>query len=200
MTAGQADDFEDLVDFVLPILPPYEFAVYTLLLRRRTNSTVRIGVRTIAEAVGQGTRANKPNYRHVQKKLLNLVAQGFVVKRDTNWEGTLYEVRSPREVPVVAELMSTAHECTEQEPDYFTDPALRAELFDRDRWRCKYCGELLSEETATLDHVQPRHLGGSNDPMNLATCCLMCNSIKSGRTFEESAADILKDLAARRSS
>jgi len=82
--------------------------------------------------------------------------------------------------------------------NHYRDPALRARLFERDAWRCRYCGELLTAETATLDHVLPVSKGGADDPENLATACLMCNSIKSGRTYEDAAADILTALQVRR--
>lgn len=52
-------------------------------------------------------------------------------------------------------------------------------------------GEKVAVETATLDHRIPVSAGGSNDPENLATACLMCNSIKSGRSIEDAAMDIL---------
>ena len=56
----------------------------------------------------------------------------------------------------------------------------------------------VDEATATLDHVTPRSKGGSNSPANLSTCCLMCNSIKSGRTYEEAAPDILAAIRSGR--
>ncbi|MGH7208097.1 MAG: HNH endonuclease [Nitrospiraceae bacterium] len=82
--------------------------------------------------------------------------------------------------------------------NYFRDPDLRKELFDRDKWVCRYCGERLSAENATLDHLVPVSKGGADSPENLATCCFLCNSIKSGKTYEESAPAILTSLQQRK--
>ena len=60
-------------------------------------------------------------------------------------------------------------------PPYETTVYLRTELLERDRWRCKYCGDLVTPDPTTLNHVS----------------CLMCNSIKSGRTYEPAAPQIL---------
>lgn len=74
---------------------------------------------------------------------------------------------------------------------HYSDPELRRQIFERDRWSCQYCGEALTGEDATLDHIIPTSAGGTDDPANLATACLICNSIKSGRTLEEAAPQIL---------
>jgi hypothetical protein len=85
------------------------------------------------------------------------------------------------------------------QPNYFEEPVRRLELFERDGWQCGYCGETVTATTATLDHVIPQSLGGPHTAENLTTACLTCNSIKSGRTFEEAAPKILVELARRRS-
>ncbi len=54
----------------------------------------------------------------------------------------------------------------------------RLAIYRRDDHRCVYCGEDLAAAVATLDHVTPCELGGSNDARNLVTCCLSCNSSK----------------------
>ncbi|MGH9044244.1 MAG: HNH endonuclease [Acidimicrobiales bacterium] len=105
----------------------------------------------------------------------------------------------PDDVPAVAERKASAV-TPEEEPDYCEDPQLRATLLERDGWRCRYCGEVLTTSNATLDHVIPRSLDGPNTVENLVAACLACNSIKSGRTYEEAAPQLLADLARRRSS
>ena len=54
----------------------------------------------------------------------------------------------------------------------------RLAIYARDDHRCVYCGADLAAQVATLDHVRPRELGGSNQESNLVTCCLGCNSAK----------------------
>lgn len=69
---------------------------------------------------------------------------------------------------------------------------------DRDKWTCRYCGEAVTTATATLDHIVPQSCGGPSTPENLTTTCRTCNSIKSGRTYDEAAPEILAALVRRR--
>lgn len=41
--------------------------------------------------------------------------------------------------------------------------------------KCSYCGTQLLLETATIDHVIPKHLGGTDDDENLTLACERCN-------------------------
>lgn len=191
----------DLIDEVLPTIPPYEFALYALLLRMTgfQGGKVRIGKRSIGVRLGKGTRSSRSNYQHIGEKLDSLASAGFLSIGDTAREGTLYEVRVPDDIAAVRERKMTAL-LAEEEPDYYEDPALRESLLERDGWRCRYCGEAVSSGTATLDHLIPRALSGPNTADNLATACLTCNSIKAGRTYEEAAPRILEALVRRRSS
>jgi hypothetical protein len=200
MGEDQASDLlMTVVDVVLPMLKPYEFSLYLLLLRASEfrGGEVRIGKRTISARLGKGTRSTQGNYQHITEKLNTLAEAGFISIGDSTREGTRYLVLLPDAVPAVREVLA-ASELSEQERDYFTDPALRNELIERDKWTCRYCGETVTTKTATLDHVIPQSLGGLSTPENLTTACLTCNSIKSGRTYEEAAPDILAALVRRR--
>lgn len=54
----------------------------------------------------------------------------------------------------------------------------REQIFERDRYRCVYCGQLFSAEELTVDHVQPRSRGGDRSGGNLVTACMGCNRLK----------------------
>jgi hypothetical protein len=54
----------------------------------------------------------------------------------------------------------------------------RKEIFERDAYRCVYCGTQLPAEELTLDHVQPRVRGGDRSEGNLVTACEACNTLK----------------------
>jgi len=54
----------------------------------------------------------------------------------------------------------------------------RNEIFERDGYRCVYCGVQLPAEELTLDHVQPRVRGGDRSEGNLVTACRACNTLK----------------------
>lgn len=64
----------------------------------------------------------------------------------------------------------------------------RMEIFERDGWKCVYCGAPLirgngtsQPNAATLDHIKPRSKGGWDNLENLATACRKCNSRKGVR-------------------
>jgi len=71
--------------------------------------------------------------------------------------------------------------------------AARLELFETHR-RCQYCGRVLSENTATLDHKVPVHRGGLDEPANWALACAPCNNAKSGWTLDEWKERFLRGL------
>jgi hypothetical protein len=57
----------------------------------------------------------------------------------------------------------------------------RNRIFERDEFRCVYCGEQFPVEELTLDHVQPRVRGGDRSESNLVTACKACNTLKGQR-------------------
>lgn len=60
---------------------------------------------------------------------------------------------------------------------------IRQAIFDRDGWRCVYCG--ASEGPFECDHIFPISRGGTNDKSNLATACKPCNRSKAAKTLLE---------------
>ena len=190
---------EQFVDFLMPELTPHEASLYIFLLRnsylKNEKLDVRIGQRTIAVKYGQGPMKSVPSRQHILRQLKMLEGKGAIKIGDTNREGTLYTVILPKDCPSVLEKMSKT---IKSEEDYFTDPNRRKEIFERDKWVCYYCGEEVAEKNATLDHLVPQSKGGKHTKDNLKTCCLMCNAIKSGKTYEEAAPFLLKNIRERK--
>lgn len=60
----------------------------------------------------------------------------------------------------------------------------RREVFLRDNYTCQYCGTQTKD--LTLDHVVPKHRGGTHTWENLVSACKACNHRKGGKTLEES--------------
>jgi hypothetical protein len=192
---------EQFVDYLLPELTPYEASVYLYLLRnsfmRNSNLEVRVGKRTIAAGFGKGSRGAKTNYEHISQILKNLEKIECIKVGNTNRDGTLYIINLPRNVPLVEDKLDRLLP-TDIEEDYFTDKDNRTIIFERDKWLCQYCGEKLTPKNATIDHYIPQSDGGKHNRDNLRTCCLVCNSIKSGKTFEEAAPFLLKNIQQRK--
>lgn len=63
-------------------------------------------------------------------------------------------------------------------------PQRRREVYERDGYRCRYCGR-EPHSKITLDHVLPKQAGGPNTPWNLVCCCWPCQKRKKNRTPEE---------------
>ena len=192
---------EQFVDYLLPELTPYEASLYVYLFRnsflRNGTAEVRVGKRTIATGYGKGSRGDSTNYAHVSKILQRLEQKGCIRVGDTNRYGTLYVVILPEDVPLVAEKIASVLG-RGAENNYFTDANKRREVFERDNWICQYCGEKVNQRNATLDHFTPKSKGGDDSKDNLRACCLLCNGIKSGKTYEEAASLLLKSIQERR--
>lgn len=61
----------------------------------------------------------------------------------------------------------------------------RNQIFERDEYRCVYCGEQCDADELTLDHVQPRVRGGDHSEGNLVTACKACNTLKGPRRLSQ---------------
>ena len=53
--------------------------------------------------------------------------------------------------------------------------ATRKQVFERDKYRCVYCGTHLD---LTIDHIVAESKGGSHELDNFQTLCRSCNSMK----------------------
>lgn len=55
---------------------------------------------------------------------------------------------------------------------------VRVRVFQRDNFKCVFCGRGAESTTIELDHIHPVTLGGTNDIENLQTLCADCNAGK----------------------
>lgn len=61
-------------------------------------------------------------------------------------------------------------------------PALRWQVFQRDRWKCVACGRSSHDDVILhVDHILPRSRGGTDSLDNFQTLCDRCNIGKSNR-------------------
>ncbi|HAK59658.1 MAG TPA: HNH endonuclease [Nitrospiraceae bacterium] len=68
----------------------------------------------------------------------------------------------------------------------------RANIYQRDRYRCQYCGKKHHSEDLTFDHVIPLVQGGDTTWENIVTACLTCNNKKGGRTPREARMRLIR--------
>lgn len=67
----------------------------------------------------------------------------------------------------------------------------RQTLFQRDNFRCAYCGETFERRALTVDHIIPRAKGGTTTWNNTTSACFDCNSKKADMTPEEAGMRLL---------
>ncbi len=68
----------------------------------------------------------------------------------------------------------------------------RLNIFARDKRTCQYCGKVFLRSGLNLDHVIPRHRGGTSNWENVVCCCVACNKAKGGRTPSEAGMKLLR--------
>lgn len=61
--------------------------------------------------------------------------------------------------------------------------SLRNVVFDRNGFKCTYCGD--EKDPFECDHIHPVAKGSSHDLSNLTTACKRCNASKRDRTIDE---------------
>lgn len=69
--------------------------------------------------------------------------------------------------------------------------SLRRSVFERDQFRCRYCGTKPQRYNRVIDHIVPVSQGGRNLLENLATSCRRCNHLKGARLLEASGMKLL---------
>lgn len=64
-------------------------------------------------------------------------------------------------------------------------PKLRFEIFKRDAFTCRYCGQTTPQVVLEIDHIVPVAEGGTNESQNLVTACYECNRGKGAIPLDE---------------
>ena len=66
----------------------------------------------------------------------------------------------------------------------------RKNLMIRDNHTCQYCGKKL--QPLTIDHVIPKHYGGTDSWENLVVACQICNHKKGNHTPEQAGMELIQ--------
>lgn len=183
-----------IIDYLQPILKPYEAAIYWHLFRRAVLGAGQQYVRASTRGLRYGVivsssgQSAELSYASVQDALAGLEEKRAISKAgDTNRDGTLYKINLPEEIPICQAEMArrnveqTATVDEKRELDYYNIAENRLKVFERDGYKCHYCTKQLTRFTATLDHIQPVSKGGDNSIDNLITACLHCNARRGNR-------------------
>ncbi len=68
-------------------------------------------------------------------------------------------------------------------------------LFNRDGWKCQYCGVKLTYSNIEVEHVMPQSRGGPTSWLNCVSACHNCNKRKDNKTPEEAGMPLLRKPA-----
>lgn len=114
------------------------------------------------------------------KRAVVLFVQGMV-RKPYNYEEK-YEIQTGQGVfllPTALVLVKYVH------IPYRNLALNKQNLLKRDNHECQYCGEVLNNSSATIDHVYPVSRGGKHKWKNVVIACMNCNNSKGDRTPEE---------------
>ena len=68
----------------------------------------------------------------------------------------------------------------------------RDNLYERDHYRCQYCGNHFPDHQLNMDHVIPRAKGGRTSWENIVTSCIPCNTRKANRLPHQASMHLMK--------
>jgi hypothetical protein len=188
---------KEIVNYLQPLLTPYEAAYYWYLFTKTIVETKRqegvFSIRGMCAGViwpSRATQASAVPQKVVSEIMASLEAKGVIVRAgETTRSGTAYKICMPEQIPACREKMKQAT-ATNSVPevddkiDYYNIRENRISIYERDGYTCYKCGKLLTRWDATLDHTLPVSRGGKNTKENLVTCCLMCNSKRRNKEVE----------------
>jgi DNA-directed RNA polymerase subunit RPC12/RpoP len=189
-----------VIRYLQPLLAPIEAAIYWHMFDRSILQTgqqyCRVSTRGLMSGVIRSTKSGELAIQSTRGALKALEDKGAILQSgEPNREGTLYKVLLPEEIPACVEAMRTAQVESaslapneKKEGDFYNVVENRLRVFERDEYKCRYCGKQLTRFTATLDHLQPVSEGGDNSFANLATACLHCNSRRGARPVMDALA------------
>lgn len=187
---------QEIVDDLQPLLSPYEAAFYWYAFRHSIAKDGSTHVRLSGKALRRGcvkssystAVENTISEGKVREIFRALEIIGAIRKEgEPNRDGTLYRVLIPDEIEACrtfrAERIATepTPDIVAADIDFYNVRENRIRVYERDRYKCRYCDKQLTRFTATLDHVRPIAEGGDNGLENLVTACLGCNSRKQKR-------------------
>jgi len=104
----------------------------------------------------------------------------------TEAEGYVQTVRLRVRVPKVL-LLRGYDKLPVQEVRFSRDT-----LFERDHYRCQYCGNHFPDHQLNMDHVIPRAKGGRTSWENIVTSCIPCNTRKANRLPHQASMHLMK--------
>ena len=177
----------EMEDYLAPLQNPMEQVVYRYLFRwtflDRGAPDARVSLRGMSMGLASSVRQRGRYVGHttVLSAVKRLDDKGHIKILRRSEKGTYVRVFLPEEIAECREAMKKGVEGIRPRPPSRPSDAKKLEVFERDEFRCRYCGAQLSLYTATVDHITPLSKGGDNSLDNLVTACMKCNAKKGAR-------------------
>jgi len=124
-----------------------------------------------------GNRFTKPNFGSAERFMR------------ATYDKNLESWKTAMEMPAVIRLFEFV---SPKKQIKFFESFTRHNVYERDGGKCVYCGEPVSRNKFTFDHVIPKSRGGHTNWQNIVCCCLRCNSKKDNRTPGEAGMKLRK--------
>lgn len=77
-------------------------------------------------------------------------------------------------------------------------PYSKNRIYNRDKYKCQYCGDKFPRNKLTIDHVIPKSLwkkqgmkGSPSNYTNVVTACLKCNAHKADKSLQQANMKLL---------
>lgn len=179
-----AQIFVQFQDHLAPKLDVYEQAIYLYVFRQtvlESRQETVIGFKSARKklAFGVGTAGTPPSEDTVYKRLRSLESKGCIEILSSENSGTRLRIVLPNDIPGLIPSTREPQISDLQDLDFFSVPANRKLILEREAWACFYCLARLDENNHVIEHVLSRPEGDSSFK-NVVAACRRCNNRKSG--------------------
>ena len=185
---------KEYIDFVVPKLETIEQAIYLYVVRHtvfedKDNVLVSISSAAKSNIFGLSGRGGSMSISATRNKVYTLQVKGFIEVIDSTPTGLRLKAILPSQ-----NASTLAEEAKEkavplEELDFYVVPELRQALRDRERNKCFYSFQKITDENFTIDHVISRP-EGKNTYNNLVATTKAMNNKKANMP----AQDFLRSL------
>lgn len=190
--------FSDFVDLVVPKLDTTEQSIYLYAVRHswiveRENVLVSISNAARTNAFGLGNKGGTMGISSTREKVYSLQKKGFIEVVDSTHGGLRIRPILPWDNPDLArKIVCPEVEKPLEELDFYTEPALRRSIRERENNRCFYSFQKITDENFVLDHVVSRP-EGDNSYRNLVATTKSMNSKKDDLIAEDFVRALYRD-------
>ena len=125
-----------------------------------------------------GTRYSEPDYIGVNDTFIHSI-----------YDANLDSWKTAMQMPAVIRLLSFVNP---KKDIRFFESFTRQNVYERDGGKCMYCGDSVSRNKFTFDHVIPKSRGGKTIWQNIVCSCLPCNSKKDNKTPTEAGMKLIQ--------